>query len=49
MDHSCTADSLRWKWPMVYDLINSLALHTLKCIKIMISRAASINDHADVV
>ena len=27
MDHSCAADSLRWKWPMVYDLIHSLALH----------------------
>ena len=27
MDHSCAADSLRWKWPMVHDLIHSLALH----------------------
>ena len=27
MEHSCAADSLRWKWPMVYDLIHSLALH----------------------
>ena len=27
MDHSCAADSLRWKWPMVYDLMHSLALH----------------------
>ena len=27
MDRSCAADSLRWKWPMVYDLIHSLALH----------------------
>ena len=25
--HSCAADSLRWKWPMVHDLIHSLALH----------------------
>ena len=36
MDHSCAADSLRWKWLMVCDLIHSLALH--------LSRAASIKN-----
>ena len=44
MDHSCAADSLRWKWPMVYDLIHSPGTAPLKCIKIIISRAASIKN-----
>ena len=36
MDHSCAADSLRWKWPMMYDLIHSLCTP-----QIIISKAAS--------
>ena len=33
MEHSCAADSLRWKWPMVYDLIHSLALHLSNALR----------------
>ena len=44
MDHSCAAGSLRWKWPTDSDLIHFAGTAPLKCIKITISRAASIKN-----
>ena len=44
MEHSCAAGSLRWKWLTASDLIHSQAQAPLKRIKIIISRAASIDN-----
>ena len=44
LDHSCAADSLRWKWPMVYDLIHSLALHPSNASRSSSRKAASIKN-----
>ena len=40
MDHSCAADSFRWRWLMVYDWIHSLALHLSNALR----SAASIKN-----
>ena len=44
MDHSCSAGSLRWKWATESELIHFAGTAPLKCIKVIISRAASIKN-----